>query len=140
MLTEVTGYLDTRSGASFDREWIESQRSVAAASGIPAPISDGGSDPLHLSYHCSAPLQEPVGEPVLLRSDLDRRQAVLRLDSMVGWYRALAEQGGTLPELDGRSWHVDVVVRPVGWLGTYRLSRSSGLWFAGRHRFHTPGA
>lgn len=139
-LTEVTGYLDSGSGASFEREWIESQRSVAASSGIPSPISDGGSDPLHLSYHCSAPLEEPVGEPVLLRSGLDQRQAVLRLESMVGWYRALAEQGGTLPELHGRSWHVDVVVRPVGWLGTYRLSRSSGLWFAGRHRFHTPGA
>ncbi|MDQ6798497.1 MAG: hypothetical protein M3011_10865 [Actinomycetota bacterium] len=139
-LAEVTGYRDTRAGDSFGRAWIESQRSAAAASGIPSPISDSSADPLHLSYHCSGPLQEPVGKPVLLRSDNDRRQAVLRLDSMVGWYRALVEQGATLPELPGRSWHVDVVVRPVGWLGTYRLSRSTGLWFAGRHRFHTPGA
>lgn len=139
MLTDVTGYRDTGAGDSFDRGWIETRRSAATASGIPAPIGDGG-DPLHLSYHCSAPLEAPVGEPVLLRSGRDRRQAVLRLDTMVGWYRALAEQGGTLPELHGRSWRVDVVVRPVGWLGTYRLSRSSGLWFAGRHRFHTRGA
>lgn len=139
MLTDVTGYRDTRAGDSFDRGWIETRRSVAAASGIPSPISGGG-DPLHLSYHCSAPLEAPVGEPLLLRSGPDRRQAVLRLDTMVGWYRALAEQGGTLPELHGRSWRVDVVVRPVGWLGTYRLSRSSGLWFAGRHCFHTRGA
>lgn len=138
-LADVTGYQNRMAENSFDRGWIEAQRSAAASSGIPSPISDSG-DPLHLSYHCSAPLQEPVGEAVLLRSGPDQRQAVLRLDSMVGWYRALAEQGATLPELHGRSWLVDVVVRPVGWLGTYRQSRTSDLWFAGRHRFHAPGA
>lgn len=139
LLADVSRYEEKARGAAFERRWIESQRSSADASGIPSPISNGGSDPLHLSAHCSGPLEETVGEALLLRSDRNQAQAVLRLDSMVGWYRALCLHGEALPELHGRSWHVDVVVRPVGWLGTYRQSRSSGLWFAGRHRYHAPG-
>ncbi len=140
LLADVACYRDTQRGAAFERGWIESRRAAADASGIPSPINYGGSDPLHLSSHCSAPLEDIVGEPLLLGSDRKQRQALLRLDSMVGWYRALCLFGRSLPELDGRSWHVDVVVRPTGWLGTYRKSRSSGLWFAGRHRYHAPGA
>jgi len=139
LLAEVIGHGDMTVSAAFDRRWIEVQRRSADASGIPSPISDGGGDPLHLSMHCSAPLEVPAGEALLLRTDLERRRAILKLDSMVGWYRALSRHGANLPELHGRSWHVDVVVRPVGWLGTYRRSRLSGLWFAGRHRYHTPG-
>jgi hypothetical protein len=58
---------------------------------------------------------------------------------MVGWYRALVEAGSTLPQVEQRSWHVDVYARPVGHLGTYRRSRISGLWFSGPHRYHDPG-
>ncbi len=62
------------------------------------------------------------------------------VDSMTGWYRALAEDAATLPgdEAD-RSWDVEVVVRPVGSLGTFRRSSSTGLWYAGRHRNHVVG-
>jgi hypothetical protein len=85
------------------------------------------------------PLEEPEATVFLLRSAEKERRAVLMADSMIGWYRALALQGGALPALGERSWHVDVVVRTVGWLGTYRRSRVSGLWFAGPHRFHIHG-
>jgi hypothetical protein len=37
------------------------------------------------------------------------------------------------------SWRVDVVCQPLGWLGTFRRSRRSGLWFTGRHRWHELG-
>ena len=58
---------------------------------------------------------------------------------MIGWYRALAEMGARLPHLEERSWHVDIVVKPVGSLGTYRQSRATGLWFSGPHRLHLVG-
>ena len=34
---------------------------------------------------------------------------------------------------------MDEVVRPLGWLGTYRKSRVTGLWFRGWHRWHMLG-
>jgi hypothetical protein len=34
---------------------------------------------------------------------------------------------------------VDVFVRQIGFVGTYRRSRDTGLWFAGQHRYHAVG-
>jgi hypothetical protein len=132
-LAELTGHADDDVTVEPHPEW------TAAARVREHSMFDGGSDPYHLSVHTTGPLEQPRGEALLLRSGRTDRQAVLILDSMVGWYRALSEEGAALPELGERSWHVDVVVRPVGWLGTYRRSRATGLWFSGRHRSHTPG-
>jgi hypothetical protein len=131
---EATGYQDDGREVDVDRAWIERQRDTAEAAG--AFVSPFGA---HLAVHWSAPLDEPRGDVFLLRSGKTDRHAVLMADSMIGWYRALALRGADLPNIPGRSWHVDVVVRPVGWLGTYRRSRVSGLWFAGPHRFHIQG-
>lgn len=122
-----------------DRQWVERQASAAENWGGPSPLV-GGSDPLHLSAHWKGPLERPLSAPMLLRSEADTAQAVLVTDSMAGWYQALSEAGAALPPLGDRSWRVDVVVRPAGWLGTYRRSRATGRWFAGRHRHHAPGA
>ena len=99
----------------------------------------GGYDMLHLSGHFAGPLEDPPGEVHLVRTDSKRRRAVLLVDFMVGWYRALCTAGDTLPDLGERSWRVEVVVRPVGSLGVYRRSRETGIWFAGRHRYHELG-
>jgi hypothetical protein len=139
MIEELTGYRDDEEDAPRNPDWIEDQLDVADQSGIPAPCSRGGSDPLHLSVHIAGPLQPPPGRVTLLRSRTEDRRAILTLDSMVGWYRALVEAGSTLPQLEQSSWRVDVYVRPVGYLGTYRRSRISGLWFSGPHRYHEPG-
>lgn len=143
LLEEATGYLnqmplqfDNDGEAAQDR-WIQARRSEAEASGIPAPIGQGW-DELHLSAHINGPLESATGRSVLSKSRADRR-AVLLLDSMTGWYRALASEGKALPKLSGHSWRVDVVVKPVGWLGTYRRSSVTGLWFAGSHRVHLKG-
>ena len=58
---------------------------------------------------------------------------------MIGWYRALVTESRSLPELSDHSWRIDVVVKSVGWLGTYRKSAESGLWFTGRHSAHIRG-
>ena len=52
---------------------------------------------------------------------------------------ALGCSSSNAPDAGHRSWHVDVLCRPVGWLGTYRRSRQSGVWFSGPHRYHQVG-
>lgn len=59
------------------------------------------------------------------------------LDRYSGWYRELMNSGGGI--IGGRSRRVDVVVRSLGWLGTYRESRTTGLWFRGKHSVHLLG-
>jgi hypothetical protein len=137
-LSDLTGYQDDNSRVVPDGEWLAVQERAGAHLGILSPFG-GGWDPLHLSAHCSGPLERLSDGPRMLRSGRSRRTAVLVLDSMRGWYRALAELGSALPDLGNRSWHVEVVIRPLGSLGTYRRSRETGLWFAGPHRLHTRG-
>jgi hypothetical protein len=139
VLAEITGYHNDGSRVPIDSAWLDRTRVEAAASDVAAPFGTGGYDELHLSVHSSGPLRDPPGQPRLLHSSSADRRATLTLDSMVGWYRALVVHGASLPELGQRSWHVDVVVRPVGHLGTYRRSRTTGLWFSGHHRNHIHG-
>lgn len=138
-LGELTGYKDDGVVVDVDPRWVEATRADADASGTTAPFGSGGYDLLHLSSHSSGPLQMPRQTGMLLRTDASERRAVLLLDGMIGWYRALVEHGRTLPDLGERSWHVDVVVRPVGLLGTFRRSRTTGLWFSGPHSLHVRG-
>lgn len=104
----------------------------------------GWPDPagLHLESHgghLTEPLNRAWTHTPVAHTATDQRRAVLMLDSMVGWYAELAEQGQRLPDIGSRSWHVDVVIRPVGWLGTFRRSHLTGLWFTGSHSVHAAG-
>lgn len=141
-LADLTGYPGTDDRPPYRPGVLDHDQDRAAEQlGNLSPYSNhsGGWDPLHLSMHCVGPLEEPTGDPVIVRSGRGQRQAVLLLDSMRGWYRSLAEAGAGLPDIGDRSWRIDVVGRPFGHLGTYRRSRTTGLWFAGRHRHHLPG-
>lgn len=66
------------------------------------------------------------------------RRAVYEHQHFGGWYAGLAEAAAALPP-SSRSWQIDVLVRSVGFLGSYRKSRTTGLWFSGRHRYHSVG-
>ena len=102
-----------------------------------------GGDNLHLSYHVPTPVQadELNGREVLLATDFTAAaRAVLSLPEYGGWYTELSNLGAGLPDrAGGHSWRVSVVVRPLGSLGVYRLSRQTGRWFSGRHRWHQLG-
>lgn len=140
LFEEVLGYRHDGIPVSVDREWIKGQALAADSAGIPAPVSMGGYDPMHLWPHAKGPLEVKRGELLWLPSEQSYRHATLLLDSMSGWYRALATVGGGLPSLaGGHSWYVDVIVKPVGWLGTFRRSGQTGLWFSGQHRYHLRG-
>lgn len=118
LLEEATGYvIDHEMPLLPDDRWTDEQIAWAEALDIPSPVG-GGSDPCHLSDHINGPLQPVAGKTALLRTGRTNRHAVLLLDSMIGWYRALATECKALPEVQDHSWHVDVVVKPVGWLGT----------------------
>jgi hypothetical protein len=125
--------------------FVETVRERVHGQGRPStsPLGgDGGWDPLHLGRHIEVPLHEAGevdGSTDVIVVDASRRSAALLLGSMIGWYRILCERGATLPDVGDRSWSVDVHVRPVGFLGTFRRSRVSGLWFAGPHRYHVWG-
>lgn len=54
-----------------------------------------------------------------------------------GWYHHLSDSGPG--RVDDRSVRVDVVCRTVGWLGEYRRSTETGIWFRGQHRWHMLG-
>ena len=127
------------SGLTLDRQWVDDQRANAQRSGIPNPLS-GGSDPLHLSMHFDGPLTiDGATDARLLRTDQAARRAVLTMNTATGWYRTLHELGSELPDIGARSWHVDVYVQPVGWLGQFRRSLRTGRWFAGKHSVHMSG-
>lgn len=100
-------------------------------------------DPLHLRHSTmGAQAWSPAIAATAPRAlpDAPNRRATLVLDRYAGWYAALESAWSDLPPLpNGRSWNIDVIVRPVGWLGSYRRSRQTGLFFAGRHRHHQMG-
>ena len=115
-----------------------------AVTAVPNPAT-GGSDPLHLSNHVLAAARDEydVDDLQVAEGDLGAAgppRATLVMPSAVGWYQALHDVGAALPGGGARQgWRIDVVVTPIGHLGTYRQSRQSGRWFAGHHRWHQLG-
>ena len=102
----------------------------------------GGTDSLHLSTHWTAPLRPLDGSSLPVPAtgtdaEADPPRAMLLIDAYAGWAAVLEAFGNSLPvPRSGRSWRVDVVVRRLGWLGQFRRSRDTGLWFAGGHLLH----
>jgi len=100
---------------------------------------EGGYDALHLDFHANMPVSvSEDGYQLALAVEGKLPRATVLVDNYCGWYAALRRAGESLPERQ-RSWRVDVVVRSLGWMGEYRRSQQSGLWFTGRHRWHALG-
>lgn len=116
-------------------------REAAGTPLVADALYGGGYDPLHLSVHVPAALTQPGAKNASICTGTDGRSAAaLFLPRYAGRDRVLAEVGAALPlRPAGQGWRVDVTVGPVGWLGTYRRSRVTGRWFAGRHRHHALG-
>ena len=144
-LTEMAAQVSTVTHTTAERiplpdRWAERRREPNWRS-----VWGCGSDRMHLSVHALSPVWDNRhtrdGELIVPVSHVgDTRRAVLMLSAYEGWYLTLSRLGATLPaRRDGRSWRVDVVVRPLGWLGSYRLSHRTGRWFMGRHRWHQLG-
>lgn len=104
----------------------------------PFEYMDTSGDGLHLTRSV---LEHGTPDPLatIARIDNDARRAIFSTSDMSSWYSDLARIGSSLPMMGVQSWKVDVVVKPVGFLGTYRRSAHTGLWFTGAHRFHQHG-
>lgn len=117
-------------------------RPTGASYLTPNPAT-GGSDPLHLTDHCSDPVErDPDATRLIIgtTSTGSPPHATFSAERPTGWYRALHEHTTDLsPSPEGHGWRVDVIVQPIGYTGTYRRSTLTGRWFAGQHRWHTLG-
>jgi hypothetical protein len=106
-------------------------------------LSEGGTDPLHLSAH--APIDALEDTDVVTDAiasaqvfgDAGQSDAVVMFDRYEGWYGALSRIGAERGFTTGV--HVDVICRQAGWIGRYRCSPITGRWFAGAHRLHMFG-
>lgn len=98
----------------------------------------GGHDPLHLVPHCNTPLTSHEHPVTVVNDDSSEiPRAALLQDSYPGWYASLLNDPSLAASGPaGRSRQVDVLIRRKDWLGKYRQSRETGLWFRGAHRWH----
>lgn len=94
----------------------------------------GGGNPLHLSASLGILKQEGTGE--LFLCSRTTREARLRCTVLCGWYRELVR---TCADIGALGWTVDVVVPRWGWVGRFRRSAVTGLWYAGSHEEHLLG-
>lgn len=137
LLQELTGFVGDDEETPRNEGWIDDMFDEGELSYTPAPCSPDDDDPLGLMSNAVGPMQQPDGSVQLTRTEDGR--AVLVVESMTGWYRALAEQGATLPERNDEPWTVDVYAEPVGHLGRFRRSTDSGIWHSGPAHCHDPG-
>lgn len=97
----------------------------------------GGGDPYYLTGHLGEYGESDPEACISVLSKADRT-AIFVTGTMNSWYWDLRKKMLTLPAVNG-SWKVDVFVRPVGFLGTYRLSWETQLPYVGRHRYYELG-
>ena len=109
----------------------------------------GGWDPLHLTDHVGSVLgmyqsthyADQFGARLLHSShaSYDARASLI-VESGTPWYSALTKWGDRLSSRhDGRSWRVEVVSKDYGYIGEFRRSSVTGLWFTGKHSSHMLG-
>lgn len=89
-------------------------------------------------HHAAGPAADDFDATLTVTNRVARR-AVYTSTSAFGWYRGLVELGAKLPPSSNASWRIDVYVQSIGFVGVYRRSRETSLWFAGRHQFHSVG-
>ena len=79
----------------------------------------------------------PATNPQVFSNDSRNDAGLLMLDVYAGWYRELLSLRPVSTKLSAP--RIDVVVKPVGWLGTFSLSPQTGLWYRGDHSTHLLG-
>ena len=123
---------------SLSRDWeswlAQNVQAYKRSANVPHGFNPDG-DPFHLNFH----LQSHVPSPEATITVTKHRHAVMAAADAHNWYATLGALGRTLEPLHNQSWYVDVFVKPIGFVGTFRQSRSSGNWFSGQHRTHSPG-
>lgn len=109
----------------------------------------GEGEPFHLKAHALAPIAPLYGEhgkPCQYLGRPDRGPVlyedpgaglVLLFDTYFAWYRRLLETADKISVV--AEFPVDVIVKPIGWLGTYRFSGETGIWHRTEEWIHVLG-
>jgi hypothetical protein len=118
-------------------ERVQAKRKEHESLAWPYAPSEGGKDPLHVSHVLDA--IKPNGNAALAIGPRGSQSAVITCEEPAGWYGGLCVAGQELPANSENSWYVDVIVKGWGWMGTFRRSRETGLWFLGKHSTHMLG-
>ncbi|MBC7596986.1 MAG: hypothetical protein H7288_24225 [Kineosporiaceae bacterium] len=119
------------------RQWMVAFEESFEPTNYPWFTSLDEVDPLHLARNGG---EAGVADPLAYLSVLpeENNRAVFVSRSMDAWHFDFSRHARDLPG-GGDHWKVDVLVKPVGFLGTYRRSRITGLWFCARHQVHVSG-
>ena len=117
--------------------WLRKTSTSLESSPAPHFSLTGGCDSLHLTVHVGEGGQaDPKSSLSVVDAKMNR--AIFTTDTNDAWYWDLRTKAMKLPT-SAHSWRIDVFVRPVGFIGNYRLSRTTSLLFSGRHRYHSMG-
>jgi hypothetical protein len=102
-----------------------------------AKVWGDGTDPHHLIPHAAIALEPGWStfdpQPNVLTSHWGTGPSALTLNGYAGWYLHLIKL------FDQATQEVDVIVKPIGWLGTFTRSPESGLWHRGDPHIHNMG-
>lgn len=101
----------------------------------------GGGDPHHLGIHLQRDDDPGPVSHVPARGAKFMDQCVDQILVAERFHDGFAAlRSGLVPSgTDGRSTRVALIWPSGGWLGTYRCSRKTGMWFRGRHAVHELG-
>jgi hypothetical protein len=120
-----------------DRSWIRETNEKFAGFSVSGLHLEQG----HVAdWLNSAEFMKPNSNCELTLDVSGEPRGTLIAENLGGWYRYLHESEALQSDHpSGRSWRIDVVVKPVGYLGNFRRSRETGRWFAGPHSLHVVG-
>lgn len=96
------------------------------------PLNSGGYDSYHLESHSRGP-ERHTGSEFWCSLSEDGNQKVLVVNSYLGWYHALSRGNS---HTDSFASSVDVYCKPVGWLGQFSRSQSTGIWHCTSEEIH----
>lgn len=96
---------------------------------------------VHLQWQLRAGFDDIDREVHVYAREADRNpKFVVELEKMAGWHAQLYATGDKLSaESSGTELELMVVAPPVGPLGTFKRSRTTGLWYSGSHEVHLWG-
>lgn len=120
----------SRKRHSAESNWVFSQddQTEAFAKRTPAELH---LEPQGWHYFLKGQ-HEPAAEFQVQKQD--HSSATLLIDSAWGWYEALCDAGENLKALE-----VSVFVKSMGFMGKYKYSEMTQLWFTGSHDVHVIG-
>ena len=136
-IAEAGSWWDARIEPELRTAWHADPKAFWHDSGpdLPWKRAWGGEwNSMHMIYHWPPHIDDEQAGYVRIVTDDRSTRAAMFCDRYGGWYDALRTQAPR-----GGPCRVDVIVKPLGSLGTYRRSTLTGAWFSGRHRWHELG-